>query len=211
MLIFRPSPVKKTSELPVVLTPQGSIHDMDPTSDLSSFNYLWKEVEQKDIVTNKNVISWVSDLRNCSTGDKKALSACLEKQSDKFRVGDISLPGREWVTSYKITSAGSSNYNELLKSFLKIDPTWTLNYFDINKNQKFMPLQAAQSATYQPTCVYAFFGNSIRVACLTMIIDKSYTTGEGMMLEYKYPVTEEVRFFLSDLIPFDYIKQEINK
>jgi hypothetical protein len=190
------------------LSPQALNTDIIPDRDMISLGLQWQEIPTAQIITNKGVINWNSDKRaKCTDPDPKANSVCLKRQKSKYNTGSIDFLGREWKAIREVLKPKDELYPSVF--FMNIDASWTPNEYKVDNTRSFTPLQGANSATYQPTCVYSFIKESIRVACITRIVDETSTQGEGLMVNYIYPYTEEFRFFLSDIIPFSEIASKI--
>lgn len=168
----------------------------------------WSRVPDNQIKTNKNVLHWSIDLRECSG---KAISTC--KYPDKYYSRESTLSGKEWVFYKTINNHEDGKiYDYIILSLVRDISeikNWSRSELNVKKGYSLTPKQGAQSATYQPECVHGVVKDNIRVACLTTIVPEESTKGVGMGLTYIFPYTEEHRFFISDEITISSLISEM--
>jgi len=171
-------------------------------------NFTWTKVPASQIKTNKGVLFWTIDLRECNGKPGKATDNCL--YPDKFYTSESDLPGSEWVSYRRVASPEQIvDTAGLLMAEQAQKINWSLSEYQVKPGYKFTPNQGAQSATYQPTCIYGLSDDKVRVACLTTIISEDNTTGEGAELRYIYPLTKEFRYFISDPVSISSLLSQI--
>lgn len=171
---------------------------LDPPSLPKDFS--WTPIPENEVKTNKNALHWSIDLRECSG---KTKDTC--KYPDRYYRPNSTIPGDEWISQRIVNNREEegiytySNLSIIIREIAK-EKKWTIYETEIMPGYTLGSSQGAQSATYQPTCIYGLSDNNVRVACITRIVPKESTKGEGLLINYIYPYREEIRFFISDIV-----------
>ena len=197
---------RATNNLRIEVTPAKTAITYPSLPDI----FQWTSVPKKEILSNKNVLYWIIDLREC-TG--KSSSSC--KYPERYYSDNSSLEGAEWVSHRTVNSpeeSGNYDYGSIsvLMHNLAEDMQWLDQEYKVKPGYSIFPARGRQSATYQPTCIYDIKNGYIKVSCLTRIVSDNYVKGYGMETEYVYPYTEEFRFFVSESILISSLIEQLN-
>ncbi|OGD09435.1 hypothetical protein A2397_01970 [Candidatus Amesbacteria bacterium RIFOXYB1_FULL_44_23] len=216
IIIFLRSPqVSTITNLPYPDNPSPTTPNVTPMPTSTSLTppslpskVKWAPVSESQVITNQDVLNWLMDLRKCPPK-----GACPE-DLNLFKTGSSDLPGKEWVYYHQVTQPDQATYHRDILGFSTLEwakqNAWSGQKYYVKPGYSFSPAQGAQSATYQPECIYGVRNDQIKVACLTRIVSKSSTSGSGMQLKYIYPYTEEFRYFISDTASIPQLLLQVN-